>query len=751
MSTCLDELKAIHDRSRKLREEFLKNDGKIDANERRRLDALGDDWQKARDACLAKQQSKIDKTAADAGARLKVDPSQLKAYKENVKKMSAGAQVAAADVLNVLLTYPPPADAKAAKDLREKIRESFRLLGDGEKLAIGKELNKLGIYIPNLKEDSPGAEDASARIKKVNVSGQFVDEHGSVNDRVQVDYIKGLVLQAQKQGFKVVVQIKRGAISVADVKKLFSTETGIAEVDLPKYMEVLEADSADYIWSEDNKWISVDGTTVNASPDISFATHGKLRRFTTHKPTKVGDIQEGFHSAGQDATDKPDEARPGGMVPEGMLQGQVDFHEYGIPWSADPLDKPHLSADALAKATGKKPVKTRTYNEGGNMLVGTKPDGQPYAMIGRDGLLLSVFHLEEELANETDPAKKKAHEFSSDNVKARRDSMTFDPNELAATKERLEDIYANPPVLQPGPPAANPPDDHRRYALYKASFDKEKKQFDTEKAEFNKDKDEFTKRFLAKIDITKDVFAADTKVPRSDLIFLPQPDFHIDMHMRPVAPGQVMVNDFAEDIKLIDAALALATKGSWEEKQLLSMKANALRSQKAMEPVIKEIKAQLQAKGLEVIPAPGVMEAEMEPFVADPSAPAGSLNKEVATHLGLAAKKPYTRKELGQAYKARLAGVPNPPDFSHILDKAFTRHANFMNAIPGTKDGTNQQFYMTNATSIGPLQKAYETYLKGKGVENVEWIGNKGGGEFDRNASERSLQDSGGLDCRENH
>ena len=76
---------------------------------------------------------------------------------------------------------------------------------------------------------------------------------------------------------------------------------------------------------------------------------------------------------------------------------------------------------------------------------------------------------------------------------------------------------------------------------------------------------------------------------------------------------------------------------------------------------------------------------------------------------------------------------------------------NFMNAIPGTKEGTNEQFYMTNATSIKPLQKAYEAYLKNKGVEKIEWIGDTGGGEFDRTMSESSLQASGGLDCRENH
>jgi hypothetical protein len=611
-------------------------------------------------------------------------------------------------------------------------------------MEVGKALNAIGVYLPNLKEDSPGAEDATARIKKIHVSGDF--------DSVQVDYVKGLILQAKKQGFKVVVQIERGKYPIADLNKLFATKTGILEADLPKYLEFLEADKDDYIWAEDNKWLSVDGTTIHASPDISDSTFHMISAFTSQKPSKPGDVREGHHSRGQDDSDKPDDARPGGMIPEGSMQGAVDTHEYGGPWWS--RRKPHLSADALAKATGKKVIKTRTYNEGGNMLTGTRPDGQPYAMIGRDGLLMSMFHIQEEFANETDPSKKKKHEFSPDNVKARRDEMDkkgFDPDELAATKARLEQIYTHPPTLDAPPPASAPADVKTAYAKYKADFTKAKKQYDQEQAEFNKDKDEYTKRFLAKLDITKDVFAADTKIPRKDLIFVPQPEFHIDMHMRPLAPGQVMVNDFGEDIKLIDEALKLATKGSWEEKQLLSMKENALRSQKAMEPVIREIEKQLKANGVEVIPAPGVMEADMEPFVADPAAPADSLSNTVATDLGLSARKSFTRKELGQAYKARFAGSPNPPDIGEILDAAFTRHANFMNAIPGTKEGSNEQFYMTNATSIKPLQKAYEAYLKAKGVENVEWVGDTGGGEFDRTASEWSLQGSGGLDCRENH
>jgi hypothetical protein len=177
------------------------------------------------------------------------------------------------------------------------------------------------------------------------------------------------------------------------------------------------------------------------------------------------------------------------------------------------------------------------------------------------------------------------------------------------------------------------------------------------------------------------------------------------------------------------------------------MKANAVRSQKVMEPVIKEITEQLNAAGLKAVPAPGVMEGDIDaPVTIDPSNP----DDFVAVDLGLTHATSFTRAELGKAYKDKFGGSP-PRDVARLLDAIFTRHANFMNAVPGTKEGTNQQYYMTNSTSIKPLRQAYEADLKTKGVESVEWIGDAGGGQFDRSASEESLQASGGLDCRENH
>jgi hypothetical protein len=769
----LDELDAINARYKKLNAEFLKNDGKIDSDEEERLNNISVKWQRAMRACMAKSHEKIDKTAADAGARFKVDPAQLKAFKEFLQKvMSTRAQVAAADVMNVLLA-PSSADPKVAKETREKIRQSFSKLDDAEKMTIGRELNKLGIYLPNLNENSPGAEDASARIKRVHMAAY---DWGSD----QADYVRDLIVQAKEQNFKVAIQIKGSADPdstkrEAENKKLVDDLKAQIAADLPAavgsaaerkkllddHVDILPADEDDWVWAEDNKWISVDGKTIRKVPDISMASMSKAQLFATARPLGKGDAgfaREGAHTAGQPHRDAPTADKPEGLVPEWAFQGKVKEWEYGLagrpPKTFGPTDPgerespPHISAEALGKAIDEEKAKrgdkektdvkpTMTYNEGGNMLVGTFPDGQPYAVIGRDGLLFSVFHLQEQF--DKDP--KKVEKFAPKKVDERLAEMekasAFSKAELEDTVKRLEVVYSNPPTPLPSTATAKQEDEYK----------KAQKQFEKEKKEFDTDKVKFAKKFLAKMDIVKDYFAEDTQVPREKLIFVAQPDFHIDMHMRPVAPGKMMVNDYAENIKLIDEALKETPIEPWEKKQLESMRKHAEEMQKVMAPVIDEIVRQSEAKGLKVEREAGVLEGEVDEVTVGKSSAEGVL-------LGLSADKKFTRPDLEVALIAAYPGGPTAKQRAKIkdfLDQAFVRHANFMNSIPGTKDGTNQQFYMTNYTSIGPLRKAYEKRLKAKGVEEVRWMGDDGGGQGTMSASERSLQKSGGLDCRENH
>jgi hypothetical protein len=220
------------------------------------------------------------------------------------------------------------------------------------------------------------------------------------------------------------------------------------------------------------------------------------------------------------------------------------------------------------------------------------------------------------------------------------------------------------------------------------------------------------------------------------------------MHMRPLAPGQIMINDFKANIALIDEALKKATPGSWEEKQLKSMRDHTAKMEKVLGPVMDEIERQSKAGGLEVVRAPGVIEGEFDALKVEATSPLG-------IRLGLAADREFSRTDLRDAIFATYP-APGPPkatrdNINRSLNEEFTRHVNFMNAIPGTKDGSNEQFYMTNYTSIKPLRDAYESYLKSKGIEEVHWIGDDGGGRMDRSSAEQSLTLSGGLDCRENH
>lgn len=193
----------------------------------------------------------------------------------------------------------------------------------------------------------------------------------------------------------------------------------------------------------------------------------------------------------------------------------------------------------------------------------------------------------------------------------------------------------------------------------------------------------------------KDIFALDIGIPRKNITFIPQPEFHIDMHMRPLRPGEIMLNDFDENIKLIDKALLKPDIKEWEKKELKSMKENSLKMKKVMQPVMDEIKKTLELSGIKVIKSPGVMEGKM------------------------------TNQE--------------------------TRKVNFLNAVPGTTKGTNTQFYITNYTSIKPLRESFIEYMKSLGIEKIYWVGDDGGGEHEHSTSEQSLELDGGLDCRENH
>ncbi|MEZ0371186.1 MAG: hypothetical protein ACAI44_18980 [Candidatus Sericytochromatia bacterium] len=635
-------------------------------------------------------------------------PSEIAAFSEAFVKLSDPEKASGSKLIHLLMQDPPPATLRA--DLAAELDKLGKLGGSSEK--VGLALNKLGLFLPATSPKAPGTEDATSRLKTVYM-GQYLI--GNPN----ADYIRDMLKVAKAENFKVSIQgslsefptampsadIKAkeaaldargdfsranldttiklltdlgqitGATSAADKdkqaksylakvalfkdklsldlqskEKLSKTEAD-ALVNDPNRLEIRLTPNDGYIWAEDNKWIKVDGTVTStpplrlvpgaSSPDA--AARIKARAFTNvelgQAPGSPG--SEGHHTAGSPGNDPADQVSQSWRGSVARRERDVDAKQLGIAVNGKPADE------------------TKTYNEGGNMLTGTKPNGESYAVIGRDGLLLSVFHLED----------KKDAVFDAAKVDARVKAMGLDKPFASLPKATQDEIDVTVKRL-------------------KASGEV----FADRTAEVKR-----ATEFLAKIDITKDLFAQDTGIDRKNLCFVAQPDFHIDMHMRPLGPGQIMINDFDANIKLLQEAKAKAKPGSWEDKELDTMIAHSTKMKALLGPVMDQIAQQLKDSGLEVIRAPGVMEGKMSPG-------------------------------------------------------GETRHVNFMNAIPGTSNGSNKQFYMTNSTSLPSLRAAYEDYLKKeRGIETVYWIGGDGGGPATKSTAEQSLDDNGGLDCRENH
>jgi hypothetical protein len=613
--------------------------------------------------------------------------TQESAFQSRFASLDAPQKKATLELLDLLSQDKLPENHKA------QIRDALQPLGQEGSMKVGRTLNALGVYLPGIRDKAPGAEDATARLKHVFM-GKYDD------DEAQSTYVQDMIRTAKSEGFKVILQVESYTDVNALKRRIASDMPDIQSVaDLEQYCEIKAARRSGYMWAEDNKWLTADGKEIKTTPSISESVYHKTSSFTTAlklEPTEAGYAEEGHHTAGHSIVDTETTKYPSGVIDEGSLQGAVTQR------------REHLSAEALAEATGKKITTTRTYNEGGNMLVGTKPNGEPYAIVGRDGVLMSVFHLEERYR--ANPGE--VPEFAPANIAAKRQSMTFDEGKVNRIATRLEAAGEIPRNTRP------------------------------------ETRLEMAKDFMAKMDITQDIFADDVGVAKENLIFVPQPEFHIDMHMRPLAPGQLLLNDFDACKKLLEKALAKAAPNSWEAMEIHSMLDHNEHSKKAMGPVIDFIAKRCEDAGLEVIRTAGVMEGQFpEAWIETDS--------DIGRFLRLREDKVYTRTELGEALAKRFGNRLGPSEKQQIdwqLDEAFTRHVNFMNGVPATRPGTNHVFYMTNHTSIEPLREAFTEVMSERGVQNIYWLGNDGeGGESSRSAAENSLMQSGGLDCRENH
>ncbi len=200
------------------------------------------------------------------------------------------------------------------------------------------------------------------------------------------------------------------------------------------------------------------------------------------------------------------------------------------------------------------------------------------------------------------------------------------------------------------------------------------------------EQDHQTRRFLAMMAISQRLMAQELKVAERDLVILAQPGFHLDMAMRPLTDGRILLNDHGASAALIEQVLAEGGSLSESERQALRQSVTDLRQQSARWHKIHAlIRQQLSDAGLTPIATPGVFSVGKRPV-------------------------------------------------------------NWMNGIMGTRQ---QPFYITNAASIAPLNQAFAAWLQrevaGLTPYFVGQAASNNREEF--NQAEALLRGSGGLDC----
>jgi hypothetical protein len=553
----------------------------------------------------------------------------------------------------MIATLPPSAAAAGRRiyalltadpeppDLARQVANEMEKLSVADGAAVGLALDGIGLFLPSLAPAAPVTEDGSTRIHYMQLS--YRDCTGA---QPRTAYMADILYAAAREGFRLVLWLDEGDVAadvkarLCDVMKARGYGAVAAEAVEQHLRLVTVKRASDELgpWGQDSRWATSGDDVANKVelrhlPEFSDSLECSLQVFNQTAPSVA------FHGA--HAVDWPDES----MRP--YVQGRAS--------------RDREFAEDIGAAINRPVVVTRTYNEGGNMLVGTRPNGEPYAVIGNDGLIASRLLLKEE----------KAPELATARVQERMQKMTqaraFDETLLCAIEKTLvakEELRG-----EPGPVAA--------------------------------------KRFLAELDIVKDLLAADLAISRDNLCFVPQPDYHIDMFMHPLAPGVVMLQDYDACVALIDTALAKAdellndpaidakTKETalWQRAELQSARQQAVTMGSLMAPVMKEITKAMTKSGLKVVAGPLVMKSQMR--------------------------------------------------------NSKPRHVNFANAVAGTGEGRSA-YYITNGTSLTLLRDAFADFIRKQGVAAVYYAAGEGGGPDSLNDAEHLL-DEGGINCRENH
>lgn len=517
------------------------------------------------------------------------------------------------------------------------------------------------------------------------------------------------------------------------------------------------------LWAEDNKWMSADGTKIyRPATALEGSDKDDLAAFTTalssnpQTPGSAGYLREGHHSYGQKEM-------------------------FGVRSSS------LSNAKVLAESIGAQIEKTISTIDGGNLLMGKKANGEPYAIVGRDSVLATTLLHNKLMPERIDAvrARLKAQnrlyypprneppfgivygpdidvdiklleftgflkndansiqkETQAENYRARVyiafsyydfDTVNKMASELSIPQEKLNELvllfnathHTNFNYDLKDPNEIKEAEQFVKREIAKMKFVMAKKMLYSESAVqkilnnmyfdavevtqtitqlqagryLNKDqsslyKEEAAKKFLAMNELTKDIMAKELGVKRKNLAIVSQPAFHIDMHMRPLNSGEVMLNDPQTVLQLIKVVMRNTPETDPFYPELVKAKQNVQKEFEKYQPLYNVIAEQLMEIGLHVNRAPAVF------------------------HTG-------------------------------------KRHINFINGIVGY--GASGAYYITNASSFEPFNEAFAYYLQGQGITKTYFVGKADSKSVSRrgrdgeNIAEFLLRSQGGLDCITTH
>lgn len=500
-----------------------------------------------------------------------------------------------------------------------------------------------------------------------------------------------------------------------------------------------------YAWTEDNMWLSRDGALV-FRPRAPLADKGRYHAFVTALTEQSPEAeQEGHHSLGS--------------------QDSQGLDDYMLS-----------QANSFAEAQGHELIPTFSIIDGGNMLTGQRPDGTPYALIGRDALLQTTLH---------------HSRLDSERIATRQQKMERDGEFRLQLSE--EEWLGSPHTFQKGhdtevdlilleaanllPQGLDEPQRHAfaRTARAKAELAQSEVNWATRQAAEQRmflstqQGERIAERYHAihgqPLPASFDLLA---QLKREYAGLVVTAELHADF-------GDEQITDALQTLTADAATLTrlgrMLQAGGYQRTGLTEAEqAHQTRRFLAMMAISQRLMAQelkVAERDLVILAQPGFhLDMAMRPLADgrilfnDHAASAALIEQVLASDTPLSdserqelAKSVTDLRQQGERWHkihalihqqlsdAGLTPIATPGAFS-----VGKRPVNWMNGIMGTRQ---QPFYITNAASIAPLNEAFATWLQ-REVPGLTpyFVGQAASNRRDGlNQAEALLRGSGGLDC----